>query len=147
MACGKVLYCLKNPCHLLCHGLLKIVGYILTDPWRGLFISLIICFAPRILGLNYWPFLARKLEELGAAVGALGVGLGPVWPGNEAAKEAGQCHSGSAPPFVRSRSKVDLSIFGFAFDPERAGPDAWRGRGLCQLSENQRTQQRVGRCK
>lgn len=144
MASGRALYCLKNPLSLGASWLIKWTRLCSNEPWLGLLLRLITCFAPRTLDLKYWPLLAQKLQELGAAVGVLGGGPGASLPGDETAKEAGQCCSGAEPPFIRWRREMDLSIFGFALDPERARPDAWRcPPRLCLLS----AQQRVGRCK
>lgn len=94
-----------------------------------------------MLDLKHRPLLAQKLEELGAALGVLGRwgwAQGLVLPGNKAAKKAEQCRSGSKQPFISSKREMDLSAFGFAFDPNRAGTDeSGNLAAVCgQLSES-----------
>lgn len=87
----------------------------LTNPWLSLLFSLIFCFALRIWSLKYWPFLAQKLEELGAALGVRGRwvwGQEVVLPDDEAASEQ---------RLISLKREIDLSIFGFAFAPGRSG--------------------------
>lgn len=124
MACGKVLYCLKKSLLLALSWFITYSCLHLTNPRRGLSISLMIYFARRILDLNYWFFFARRLEELGAAVGALGGG-----PGASFARQGRGQGSWAVPLWLSAaihqlEEKMDLSIFGFALDPERAGPTA-----------------------
>ena len=50
-------------------------------------------------------------------------GQGPVFSGDVASKRAEKCHPGSEQPFIGSKRDVNVSIFGFAFDSQRAGID------------------------
>lgn len=86
------------PCHLICHDLLNILVLLSQTPdWAYYSFSLIFYFAPRILHLKYWPFLAQKPRRMGGSFGGVGWwvwGPGPVLPDDAAAKRAEQCHCG-----------------------------------------------------
>lgn len=140
---------MENPsCHWICHDLLDRFGFTLIGPLTGptYLFRLIFYFAPRIWGLKSWLVSAQYPRRIKAALGVSGRwvwGQRPVLPGDAAARGAGRCHSGSEQLFISSKREMNLSVFGFAFDPPRAEND--NSRNVVAFRDRISKPTRVGR--